>query len=411
MAMDLQDLRDSPDFLNLIFDNMGAALLIADEDLQIHQFNRPFLNLFDSASDSATLKSFGEVSGCVNAVRENKACGLTSACGSCVLRQSLIQTLVADAPVDRKPLERVFYIHGHPVVKHLRFTTRRIAFRGRTMILVLIYDVSDIEQQKIELQRRQALIERDLKAAAAIQESLLPSEAPCVEHLRSAWAFAPSERIGGDIFNLHRVDRRVVGAYMLDVCGHGVPAALVAVAASQFLQGAEGFGGNDCRIAGPAAVLNSLEAAFPFERFDTYFSVACLTLDVSDGLLTYASAGHPSPVVVRRNGVLETLDVRGTVIGAGGALPYKQRQLRLAPGDKVLLYTDGVLENRGPSGEPFGRERFDRTLRRAAGLPVEELVPALHAEVRAYLGAARPDDDISILGIEYTGVGVEPYAI
>jgi sigma-B regulation protein RsbU (phosphoserine phosphatase) len=279
------------------------------------------------------------------------------------------------------------------------------------MILVLIYDVSDIEQQKIELQRRQALIDRDLKAAAAIQESLLPSEAPCVEHLRSAWAFAPSERIGGDIFNLHRVDRRVVGAYMLDVCGHGVPAALVAVAASQFLQGAEGFGGNDCRIAGPAAVLNSLEAAFPFERFDTYFSVVCLTLDVSNGLLTYASAGHPPPVVVRRDGALETLDVRGTVIGAGGPLPYEQRQVRLAPGDKALLYTDGVLENRGPSGEPFGRERFGRTLRRAAGLPVEDLVPALHAEVRAFLGAARPDDDISILGIEYTGGDAEPYTI
>ncbi|MCU0562814.1 MAG: SpoIIE family protein phosphatase [Desulfobacterales bacterium] len=411
MAMDLDDLRDSPDFLNLIFDNMGAALLIADEELQIHQFNRPFLNLFDNAADSPALKSFGEVSGCVNAVREHKACGLTSACGTCALRRSLIQTLVSDAPVDRKPLERVFYIHGHPVLKHLRFTTRRIAFRGRTMILVLIYDVSDIEQQKVELQRRQALIDRDLKAAAAIQESLLPSEAPCVEHLRSAWAFAPSERIGGDIFNIHRVDRSMVGAYMLDVCGHGVPAALVAVAASQFLQGVEGFGGGDCRIAGPAAVLNSLEAAFPFERFDTYFSVACLTLDVSDGLLAYACAGHPSPVVVRRNGVLETLEVRGAVIGADGGVAYEQRQLRLAPGDKVLLYTDGVLENRGPSGEAFGRERFGRTLRRAAGLPVEEFVPALHAEVRSFLGAARPDDDISILGIEYTGGDVEPYAI
>jgi sigma-B regulation protein RsbU (phosphoserine phosphatase) len=225
MAIDLDDLRDSKEFLNLIFDNMGAAVLIADEDLQIHQFNRPFLDLFDSAADPA-LKTFGEVSGCVNAVRENKACGLTSACGTCVLRRSLIQTLVADAPVDRKPLDRVFHIQGEAVLKHLRFTTRRILFRGRTMILVIIYDVSDIERQKIELQRRQALIDRDLKAAAAIQESLLPHDPPCVEHLRAAWAFAPSERIGGDIFNVHRVDRSVVGAYMLDVCGHGVPAAL-----------------------------------------------------------------------------------------------------------------------------------------------------------------------------------------
>ena len=410
MAIDLDDLRDSKEFLNLIFDNMGAAVLIADEDLQIHQFNRPFLDLFDSAADPA-LKTFGEVSGCVNAVRENKACGLTSACGTCVLRRSLIQTLVADAPVDRKPLDRVFHVQGHSVLKHLRFTTRRILFRGRTMILVIIYDVSDIERQKLELQRKQALIDRDLKAAAAIQESLLPRDVPCVEHLRAAWAFAPSERIGGDIFSVHRVDRRVVGAYMLDVCGHGVPAALVAVAASQFLQGGEGFGGNDCRLSGPAAVLNSLEAAFPFERFDTYFSVACLTVDVSDGILTYGSAGHPPPLVVRADGSVETLNLRGTVIGAGGGVPYAQQQVRLVPGDKVLLYTDGVLENRGPAGEAFGRARFDRGLQRTARLPVEEFVATLHAEVRAFLGDTRPDDDISMLGLEYTGRDVEPYTI
>ena len=207
------------------------------------------------------------------------------------------------------------------------------------------------------------------------------------------------------------MDRSVVGAYMLDVCGHGVPAALVAVAASQFLQGGEGFGGNDCRLSGPAAVLNSLEAAFPFERFDTYFSVTCLTVDVSDGVLTYGSAGHPPPLVVRADGSVETLNLRGTVIGAGGGVPYAQQQVRLAPGDKVLLYTDGVLENRGPAGEAFGRARFDRALQHAARLPVEEFVPALHGEVRAFLGDARPDDDISLLGLEYTGRDVEPYTI
>jgi phosphoserine phosphatase RsbU/P len=411
MAINLDDLRDSKEFLNLILDNMGAAVLIADEGLQIHQFNHPFLYLFDSASDSPALKSFGQVSGCVNAVRENKPCGETSACGTCVLRRSLIQTLVADAPVDRKPLERVFYIQGRAVRKYLRFTTRRILFRDRAMILVIIYDVSDIEHQKAELQQKQALIDRDLKAAAAIQQSLLPNTSPCVANLRAAWAFAPSERIGGDIFNIHRVDRSTVGAYMLDVCGHGVPAALVSVAVSQFLQGSGGFGGGEGRRSNPAAVLNSLDAAFPFERFDTFFSVTCLSVDVSDGSLTYGSAGHPPPLVVRADGSVETLDLGGPVIGGGGGIPYAQRQVRLVPGDKVLLYTDGVLENRGPSGAHFGRERLGRALGRAARLPVEELVPALHAEVREFLGNARPDDDISILGLEYTGGEVEPYAI
>lgn len=411
MSIDLDDLRDSKEFLNLILDNMGAAVLIADEDLQIHQFNRSFLNLFDRAAESPDLKTFGEFSGCVNAVTEGKPCGRTSACGACILRRSLLRTLIADVPVDRKPLDRVFYIRGQAVRKHLHITTRRIVYRGRTMILVILYDVTDIERQKVELQQKQALIDRDLKAAAAIQQSLLPHGAPCVPRLNAAWAFAPSERIGGDIFNLHRVDRTVVGAYMLDVCGHGVPAALVAVAVSQFLLSTEGFEGGDCRLSGPAAVLANLDSAFPFERFDTYFSVVCLTLDVSDGRLTYGCAGHPAPILLRRDGSLESLDRRGAVIGLGEGNRYEQQTLNLAIGDRVLLYTDGVLENRAASGESYGRDRFDFAVRQAAHLPVAALVPALHAGIREFLAGAAPDDDISILGLEYTGEDIEPYAI
>jgi phosphoserine phosphatase RsbU/P len=403
MAIDLDDLRQSKEFFSLILDNMGAAVLIADEAFQIHQFNRPFQHLFDSATDSPDLKSFGDISGCVNAVVEQKPCGQTSACGACVLRRSLIQTLVENVPVDRQPLERVFYIGGHAIQKYLRFTTRRILYRGQTMILVIIYDVSDIERQKIELQQKQAHIERDLKAAAAIQHSLLPHGPLCVPNVRTAWAFEPSERIGGDIFNIHRVDRNVLGVYMLDVCGHGVPAALVAVAASQFLLSAEGLEGGHWRLPGPAAVLNNLDAAFPFERFDTYFTMFCLTLNVSDGWLTYACAGHPPALLLRRDGSIEVLRRRGPIIGLGEGLRYEQWQLELAAGDKVLIYTDGVLENRGTSGESFGRERFRRALQRSAGLPVEALVQALQAELREFLGNTAHDDDISILGLEYTG--------
>jgi phosphoserine phosphatase RsbU/P len=307
MTINLQDLRESNEFLNYILDNMGAAVLIADENFRIHQFNDSFLNLFDSAAAIATIKTFGEVSGCVNAVKENKPCGETSACAACVLRHSLIQTLIADAPVDRKPLHRIFYIKGRAVQKYLRFSTRRIVYQGRTMILVIIYDVSDIEHQKAELQRKQAMIDEDLKAAAAIQRSLLPDGSPCIPNLRVAWRFDPCERIGGDIFNIQRVDAEQVGLYMLDVCGHGVPAALISVAASQFLAGPRGLLGGGCQLASPETVLNHINEAFPFERFDTYFSIVCMSIDLRRGVLTYGGAGHPPPVLLRADGVLEPL--------------------------------------------------------------------------------------------------------
>jgi len=101
------------------------------------------------------------------------------------------------------------------------------------------------------------------------------------------------EQIGGDIFNIHAMDEGNVGLYMLDVCGHGVPAALISVAVSPFLNSADGLLGNKCELVSPDIVLNRLDHAFPFERFDSFFSIICLTLDVNQGLLTYSSAGHP----------------------------------------------------------------------------------------------------------------------
>jgi sigma-B regulation protein RsbU (phosphoserine phosphatase) len=403
MTINLNDLKESNEFLNTILDNMGAAVLIADENFQIHQFNDSFLNLFDRAATLPTIKTFGEVSGCVNAVKENKPCGETSACATCVLRHSLIQTLIADAPVDRKPLNRIFFIKGQAVQKYLRFTTRRIVYQDRSMILVIIYDVSDIERQKVELQRRQALIDQDLKAAAAIQRSLLPEGKPSIPNLRVAWRFDPCERIGGDIFNIQRVDEDQVVLFMLDVCGHGVPAALISVAASQFLAGPRGLAGGGCQLTSPETVLNNLAAAFPFERFDSYFSIVCMSIDIRQGILSYGGAGHPPPVLLRADGSLEILDYRGPVIGFGTDRLYRQRDIRLQSGDKIILYTDGLTENRGREGRVFGRDMFHSILRDFGARPVEDLVSGLHAEVRGFLKGVTPDDDISLLGVEYTG--------
>ena len=149
MAPELQNLKESNEFLNLLLDNMNSAVLIADENLRIHQFNNSFLNLFDTAAVSAIKSSFGETTGCINAVIENKDCGESSHCTDCILRRSLIHNLIDNAPVEKQSLNRTFYINGEPVNKHFQFSTRPITFQGQKMFLVIIYDVTDIEQQKI----------------------------------------------------------------------------------------------------------------------------------------------------------------------------------------------------------------------------------------------------------------------
>ena len=403
MWTELQNLKESNEFLNLLLDNMNSAVLIADENLQIHRFNDSFLNLFDSATEAILETSFGEAVGCVNAILENKTCGATSQCSQCILRSSLIHNLIDRAPVNNQPLNRVFYIKGKPVEKHFQFSTRPITFQGRKMFLIIIYDVTDIELQKIELQRKQTLIDRDLESAAAIQQSLLPDRSPRIENIQVAWRFEPCDQVGGDIFNIHNMDERKVGLYMLDVCGHGVPAALISVAVSQFLNSGDGLLGNNCELVSPDIVLNRLDEAFPFERFDSFFSIICMTLDAQEGLLTYSSAGHPPPVLVRSNGSIETLDHRGPSIGIGSGEIIGQQSMKLQAGDKIFLYTDGLLENRNPAGGFFGKTRFYEILERYRREPVEEIVESIYTSVKDFRQEAKPDDDISILGVEYCG--------
>jgi phosphoserine phosphatase RsbU/P len=173
-----------------------------------------------------------------------------------------MQTLLEKVPVDRVWLNRVFYINNRPVEKFMQFSTRFIKFHGRKMILVLIYDVTDIEIQKIELQKKQAQLDIDLAAAAEIQKSLLPDVVPTSERMKMAWKFEPSGKIGGDIFNIHYPEKNKIGLYMLDVCGHGVSAALIAVAVSQFFTGKTNLLGEKSTIQAPGKGFMQLKPGF-----------------------------------------------------------------------------------------------------------------------------------------------------
>jgi sigma-B regulation protein RsbU (phosphoserine phosphatase) len=298
-------------------------------------------------------------------------------------------------------LEKVFYIDGRPQKKYLEFSTRPISFQGRKMVMVIFYDVTQIESQKIELQKKQVQIEKDLEAAAGIQQSLLPDRSSEVSNIKVAWQFEPCREIGGDIFNICYPDDRHTGFYILDVCGHGVSAALISVAVSQFLRGQRGLLVNEYGITSPETVLNSLNHTFPFERFDSYFSIIYMIIDHSQGLLTYSCAGHPPPILIHRNETLEVLDRHGPVIGLGSDKPFSREEKILQYGDKILLYTDGILENRNPADETFGKQRLYEILKKHSHQPIQNLVEAVYATVKNYSKTAPPEDDISVLGVEY----------
>jgi len=252
-----------------------------------------------------------------------------------------------------------------------------------------------------ELKKKQKQIAKDLEIAAGIQQSLIPSSSPRIGSIRVAWRFEPCEQIGGDIFNFHYTGTNHISFYMLDVCGHGVSSALISAAVSQFLQTIYEVSDNGSNAVRPEAVLNSLNRVFPFERFDSFFTIVYVTVDYVNGRLSYSCAGHPSPILLHPDGQLEVLDVHGPVIGVGEGPPFQQEEKQLQPADKIVLYTDGVLDHSNLAGEFFGKHRFYEALQKHGRQPVQALMDSVQTTIKDFAGPARSRDDLSMMVVEY----------
>lgn len=295
-----------------------------------------------------------------------------------------------------------------------RFNDSRINNR---LLQQLVFKYSELEKKLKTLNReliiKQERIEQDLSAAANIQRSLLPKNLDSLRDLDVAWKFKPCEKIGGDIFNLLQLDHEHWAIYIIDVAGHGVPAAMVAVSVFQYLQPQSGntmMMQDDFlkiqRVRKPAQVLEFLDREFTFERFNNFFTMNYVIVNTMTGRLTSSSAGHPPPILLRRDGTLSLLRKGGRPLGTidlrisdEEPILYEEEHEQLLAGDKLIFYTDGVNEYQNAKGEFYGNDRFYSRLKELKDQPVDRLVEAVFKSLLNFGHNAPPKDDISLLGV------------
>lgn len=256
------------------------------------------------------------------------------------------------------------------------------------------------------LQERQARLDADLEAAAEIQRSLLPKQGTCSLGFEADFRFMPSATIGGDIFNMICLGPEHTGLYMVDVSGHGVPAALVSVSVAQELS-PTGEVLMDRLLDEPRRpddVLRLLDTAFPMERFDKFFSMFYLVYEPRTGKLSYCNAGHPPPMLLRAGGDVELLEEGGTLVGMDLGQTYAQGEVRVSDGDTLLLYTDGVTELEDPANRQFGPERLEALLQGARGASPEQVLQTLTGTLLAHADGRPPDDDISLVCVRFNTI-------
>jgi len=128
-----------------------------------------------------------------------------------------------------------------------------------------------------------------------------------------------------------------------------------------------------------------------------------LIIDMKDRLINYSNAAHPPPILLRRDGTLEFLDKGGTIIGMGGVLPFEEGRTRAEPGDKLIIYTDGIVEYQTRQDGFYGDERFHEELQRLRDRPISEVVDGVIDSIMDYADHNPPRDDVTLLGIEFKG--------
>ncbi len=277
----------------------------------------------------------------------------------------------------------------------------RVRIRAGSRVTTLERDLAARNQEISDANTR---MRSDLDVAAKLQQSLLPSGLPADFPMLAAWAYFPSEELAGDTLNVFSLDDEHIAVYIVDVSGHGLPAALLSVTISRMMNVVHDKSplfNNDQTLAPPATVASNLNKQFPMDKMEQrYFTLAYGILNTKTLNFSYIAAGHPPLIRVSANGQSELLTSKNFAIGWFPDADFNEQSIQLEHGDRLYLYSDGITEAMNPEAEQFGYDRMLDKLNACRDVSLKDSIDSLSNDVSHWVARDHFKDDVSILGVE-----------
>lgn len=243
-------------------------------------------------------------------------------------------------------------------------------------------------------------IQGELRAASALQLGLLPTVFDVHPKFGVDWLLLPCSYLAGDNLNYFILQDRYLIFYQLDVAGHGVASALLSVTLNQLLSPQPGSPMVRFdpqlelkRIVPPVDVVSELNRRF-LPQGDGYFTMIYAVLDTATGEIRFCQAGHPAPLKFLASGEAHPVGGTGFPVGLWPGMEYDETVTSIGPGERLLVYSDGVMACLNGAGEPYSVERLKAVV---AGCGPHEALGALQADLEQWTGGREFPDDVSLL--------------
>jgi serine phosphatase RsbU (regulator of sigma subunit)/pSer/pThr/pTyr-binding forkhead associated (FHA) protein len=243
-----------------------------------------------------------------------------------------------------------------------------------------------------------ARMEQEMRIAAEIQQALLPKMARAGSFFAAAAASLPCRSIGGDFYDYVDLPRGALGFALGDVAGKGPPAALL----SAMMQGI--FAAQAASSDSPSQTISRVNLALYRRGIESRFVTLMYGVLAPDGRLTYCNAGHNPPLVLSRSGStpsIRRLECGGPIVGLFETATYDEETIKLASGDWLIIFSDGVSEAMSANGEEYGEDRIVECVEKNLSFEPRQVLEALFADVREFARGAAQSDDITAMVLRY----------
>ena len=254
----------------------------------------------------------------------------------------------------------------------------------------------ELNKKNIELEKAYEANKKELAMAQKIQTSLIPNVFPETRKLSFHGLYLPMETIGGDLYDVHQISENKWGVVILDVCGHGVPAALITTMAKI------SFNTNSKKFFKASEVIAAVnnELCEAIQDVGDYFTAFYCIIDTKTHTIDYVNAAHNDLYILRADSTLETMIQTGPVVGVMQNLEYPSETISFLTGDRLIMYTDGVIEARNEHRELYDSSRLKEMIVANKNLNLHDFVSIIYEDIIKFKNNTPNDDDIAMLAID-----------